>query len=337
MLLRAHLIVGASILFAVPALAREMTVALQDGPAIEDAVRQVYLHPFSDSAGVPLTSVEWSGGMDGLHGSAWDVVLIRTADLAAACDQGLLEKLDWTAIGGRDHYLPQAITDCGVGAYTRSLVLAWNPDKFPGTASWGDFWDVARIPGKRGLQQRARDTMEIALLADGVAPGDVYATLRGSDGVERAFRKLDQLKPYIVWWHDDSSPAKLITSGDVLMSSTPSELATQLHGGGRPLAIQWNASLYGITFWAILKASPHLADANRLLAYVADPARQAQLLSLAGLGGLAKGANDKLSPAQLALSPSAAANLANALRVDAGFWRDNGARLEAQFQAWVKK
>ena len=79
-------------------------------------------------------------------------------------------------------------------------VLAWDRGKFQGTPSWQDFWDIARVPGKRGLQRSPRGTLEIALLADGVAPGDVYRALRGDDGVQRAFRRLDQLLPYIVWW-----------------------------------------------------------------------------------------------------------------------------------------
>ena len=48
--------------------------------------------------------------------------------------------------------------------------------------------------------RRVRGNLEFALIADGVAPGDVYKVLATSEGVDRAFRKLDQLKPYIVWW-----------------------------------------------------------------------------------------------------------------------------------------
>ena len=59
---------------------------------------------------------------------------------------------------------------------------------------------MAKYPGKRGLRKGVQGNLEIALMADGVAPGDVYRTLRGSDGVARAFRKLDQLKPYLVFW-----------------------------------------------------------------------------------------------------------------------------------------
>ena len=101
-------------------------------------------------------------------------------ELATGCGEGLFEKLDWSAIGGKDHYLPQAVSDCGVGAAIANLVLAWDRDKFPATPTWADFWDVAKYPGKRGLRKGVRGNLEIALIADGVAPADVYKVLATS-------------------------------------------------------------------------------------------------------------------------------------------------------------
>ena len=92
-------------------------------------------------------------------------------ELTTGCSEGLFEKLDWSAIGGKDHYLPQAVSDCGVGSGLASLVLAWDRDKFPATPGWADFWDVAKYPGKRGLHRGVRGNLEFALFADGVVTG----------------------------------------------------------------------------------------------------------------------------------------------------------------------
>ena len=62
-------------------------------------------------------------------------------------------------------------------------------------ASWADFWDVKKFPGKRALRKGPKYTLEFALMADGVAPKDVYKVLAGKDGQDRAFKKLDELKP----------------------------------------------------------------------------------------------------------------------------------------------
>ena len=36
--------------------------------------------------------------------SGWDIVQVDADELAAGCADGLFEKLDWSAIGGKDHY-----------------------------------------------------------------------------------------------------------------------------------------------------------------------------------------------------------------------------------------
>jgi putative spermidine/putrescine transport system substrate-binding protein len=341
MRLRALLVMGVAIHVALPAYARDLTIALQASglqmSSIVDArLRQALFQPFTASTGTAIAQVPWSGELDALHpaGTAplkWDIVEITEATLRPACDQGLLEKLDWGAIGGRDHYLPAAVSDCGVGAYVHSVVLAWNPQKFPGQPSWADFWDVAKVPGKRGLARQARDNLEIALLADGVAPGDVYAVLRTNDGVDRAFRKLDQLRPYLVWWGGDTDPTRLLASGDVLMSSAPAERVSHAPSGGSgALAVQWGGGLYSIINWAIVKGTANLEDADRFLMFAGDPARQQNLLPL---GSVVKAAPEALSAEQRAISPTA--NLTNALHVDGGFWRDNGTKLEARFHDWL--
>ena len=62
-----------------------------------------------------------------------------------------------------------------VGVHTLSHVICYNKKKWPGEhhpKSWADFWDVKKFPGTRGLRRSAKYTLEIALLADGVAPGE---------------------------------------------------------------------------------------------------------------------------------------------------------------------
>ncbi len=134
-----------------------------------------------------------------------------------------------------------------MGAVVVNTVLAWDKDKLPVTPTWSDFWDVAKYPGKRGLRKGVRGNLEIALLADGVAPGDVYKTLATNDGVDRAFRKLDQLKPYIVWWSSGAEAAHILSSGDVLMTSAPSgQIVTAAEKEHRDFGVQFANSLYEV-------------------------------------------------------------------------------------------
>ncbi len=303
---------------------------------------QAFFAPFTAETDLPLTTLSWGGGLGILRSRVaggpydWDVVLVSADELLAGCAEGLFERLDWPALGGRDHYLPGTASDCGAGATVSSLVLAWDHDKFPATPAWSDFWDVARYPGKRGLRRGPRTNLEIALLADGVAPGDVYRTLRSDDGVDRAFRRLDQIKPYLVWWSPEATAVQFLGSGEVLMTSADSvAVALANQAPQRHFGLQWAGSLTGVRSWVVMKGSPFAAEAGRLLATMGDPARQAALFAAVPAGPTARGANELLHPDQQAISPSAPANLAAALPIDEQFWRDNGERLEQRFDAWL--
>jgi putative spermidine/putrescine transport system substrate-binding protein len=328
------LLVAMALLSACPvaAMARDLTVVAR-GKMMQDSVVQAIGSPFTGATGIPLQFDSWGGGLDTLRShlkapdNSWDLVAVDPEELAAGCSEGLFEKLDWSAIGGKDHYLAQGVSECGVGAALTTLVLAWDRDKFAATPSWADFWDVAKYPGKRGLRKGVRGNLEFALIADGVAPADVYKVLGSSDGVDRAFRKLDQLKPYIVWWQSGAEAAHILSSGDVLLTTAPSgRIVTADRVDHRNFGIQWTAGLYQVKSWAVVKGSPDLRQATQFLYFAGMPAVEARLFENAGIGGLAKGTNEGLSPEMQALSPTNPANLSVAVRIDTGFWHDNLAR-----------
>jgi putative spermidine/putrescine transport system substrate-binding protein len=323
------------------AAARDLTI-VERGATMAEATQRVFAAPFNAATGIAIAQPSWEGGENALTAAlkaastGWDLIQVDGDELLIGCAGGQFEKLDWSQIGGKEHYLPQAVSDCGVGFTVTNLTLAWDRDKFPGTPTWADFWDVAKFPAKRGLQRDVVGNLEIALMADGVAPTDVYKLLATNDGVDRAFRKLDQLKPYIVWWRTEAEAGKILGSGDVLMTSAPSDqIVRDMHATHRNFGIQWNDSLYDVLSLAVIKGSPNLRDATQFLYFAGTPAIEGRLVELFGLGGLAKGANDGLPPSLLAVSPTSPANLKSGLQIDAGFWHDNLAKLRPRFEAWL--
>jgi putative spermidine/putrescine transport system substrate-binding protein len=334
-------IVVALALVVTSALASPDLVIVTRDDAILHALQSAYVQPFTSITGLPVQQEAWDGGMDVLRTQAklpdnpWDLVLVDPDELATGCGEGLFEKLDWSAIGGKDHYMPQAVSDCGLGGLILTTALAWDKDKLPVAPSWSDFWDVAKYPGKRGLRKGVRGNLEIALMADGVAPGDVYKALSSSDGVDRAFRKLDQLKPYVVWWSTESEAARILASGDVLMTSAPSgQIAVMAEREHKNFGLQFTASLFEVHSWIIMKGSPSVRLAHQFLYFTGIPAVEARLLKHSGDAGLVKGLNEGLPPELVAISPSNSANLSAGLKVDVAFWRDNATKLRQRFDAW---
>jgi putative spermidine/putrescine transport system substrate-binding protein len=339
-LLAAVALLAAPLLASNPASANDLTIVTRD-ESLQHAMQSTYVQPFTAVTGIPVQQQIWEGGMDTLRtqtkaaDNTWDLVLVDADELSAGCGEGLFEKLDWSTIGGKDHYIPQAVSDCGLGAVITTTVLAWDKDKLPVAPSWSDFWDVAKYPGKRGLRKGVRGNLEFALMADGVAPADVYKTLSTSEGTDRAFRKLDQLKPYIVWWSAETDAARILASGDVLMTSAPSDqIATMASHEHKNFGLQFTASLSEVQSWAIIKGSPAVRMAQQFLYFIGMPAIELQLLKHSGDAGLAKGLNDGLPPDLAAVSPSSPANLAAGLKTDAAFWRDNLPKLRQRFDAW---
>ena len=308
---------------------------------------------------------------------AADVVLVDGSTLATGCTAQAFKRLDWNRLG-RARFLPGASSDCGAGAFMTATVLAWDREKLQGDPKppapapsaaggkpspnqdpkntgpdtklapdaaakapdpqWSDFWDVAKHPGRRGLQRQAEGNLEFALLADGVSPGDIYRTLRTGEGVDRAFRKLDQLKPYIMWWDQPGQPAQFLAGGKVLFTSAPaSSLSAMVSqpGHARP-GVQWAGSLNAVQSWAVPQ-SAHEEAALAALLIATDPAREVELARATGYGPSTTDAVALLPGDLRGASPAAAANLKLGLPLDEGFWRDNRKALEARFNDWVSK
>ena len=192
----------AAALAAAGASARDLTVVSWGG-AYQDAQREVYFKPFMAKTGIKMAEESWDGGVGTLRAKVqggnnnWDVVQVESEELLLGCEEGLYEKLDWAKLGGKDKYHARR----GQRLRRRRDRLQLRPrlrrrqDQGDAPKIWADFWNVQKYPGKRALRKGPKTTLEIALMADGVAPKDVYKTLGTDAGVERAFKKLDQLKP----------------------------------------------------------------------------------------------------------------------------------------------
>lgn len=323
------------------ASARDLNIVMRDG-GWETGLRDIFMQPFTAATAIPLNLERgWDGRIETMRAqlkaneAGWDLLLLTANALMVGCDEGLLEKLDWPAVGGKDHYLPQGVSDCGVGAFVAATVLSWDRDKFPATPGWTEFWDVAKVPGKRGLFRGPRGTLEFALLADGVAPADIYKQLRSAEGVDRAFRRLDQLRPYVVWWENEAQALQLLGSGEVLMTSAPfGQVAAANQLQGRNYGVQWAGGLARVQFWAIAKGSPFLRQAQQFLYFAGTSAIQARLPAY---GGLAKGVAELIGADAVGGLSSAPANLAAMLPADEAFWRENAEKLGQRFDAWLAR
>jgi putative spermidine/putrescine transport system substrate-binding protein len=188
------------------------------------------------------------------------------------------------------------------------------------------------------MRKGAKYTLEIALLADGVKPEDVYKVLGTPEGVERAFKKLDVLKPSIIWWTNVSQVPDMLASGELTMSViTPARLLAANKNDKRNFKLAWDGNLYSIDYWVILKASPNKEQAMQLVTFMTRPENQKQLPSLIPLGVTNKEAIAQADPQGLANTPSNPENIKNAVNINAAFWVENSDQLNQRYNAWAAK
>jgi putative spermidine/putrescine transport system substrate-binding protein len=326
------------------ALARDLTVVSWGGN-YQDAQKKIYFEPFSKLSGKPLLDESWDGGIGVLAAKVkagtpnWDAVQVEAEELAIGCADGMFEKLDPAKLGGKDKFLEGAVNECGVGAIVWTTGISYDGDRLKTPpASWADFWDVAKIPGKRALRKGPKYSLEFALLADGVSKADVYKVLRTPEGVERAFKKLDQLKPNIVWWESGAQPLALLASGEVAMTSAYNGRISGINKAEKKnFKFVWNGGIYALDSWVVLKGAENKDAAFDFIAFTSKPENQVKLPDYIAYGLPNKEAASKV-PAELQKDlPTAPDNLAQQAALDTEFWVDNVEALTTRFNAWLAK
>jgi putative spermidine/putrescine transport system substrate-binding protein len=328
-----------------PQKRRELTIVGWGGVS-QAAHRDAYWTSFAKETGVKVKEDVWNGGIGILRAKSkanradWDIVQVEVEELILGCEEGIFERLDWDVMGGRDRYLPVATNDCGVGADVWSELYGYDADRIKGQGpkDWADFFDLKKFPGKRGMRKSPKYVLEAALMADGVTPSDVYKQMSTEEGLARAFRKLDTIKPQIVWLQSVAQVPDLLATGEVAMSmATPGRLLLASRAEHRNFRSVWNQNIYAVDFWAIVRNSQHKADALKLMAYMKSADHEINLPRYMPAGLSNKEAIARIDPALIKETPSNPDNMKNALVLDADFWVENNDQLTQRFNAWASR
>jgi putative spermidine/putrescine transport system substrate-binding protein len=208
---------------------------------------------------------------------SWDVVGTGFADCERAAKNGLSEPLDYSKIDTTG-VPPEFIKPHYVGLWTYSYGVAYRTDKYGDKVpqGWADFWDVKKFPGRRSLWASGRYVLEAALMADGVEPNDIYKVLADPGGVDRAFRKLEEIKPHVaVWWTSQGQAMQLIRDGEVDMILLANGRAGALADDGAKVGFQFKQAMLDTEGFMILKGAPNRVLAHEMISYSLKPRPQA--------------------------------------------------------------
>lgn len=309
------------------------------GGAYQEAQSKAYMKPFAEMTKATVTEATYNGEYGILSNRAtspegvWDVVSVEAVPTARGARESLFLKIPDSIYSGL-RLTSGAAGEYAAGHLVFSTVLAYNQTTFPDTLtaprSWADFWDVSKYPGKRALRNSPRGTLEIALLAAGVRPENLYPL-----DTKLAFEQLDKLRPSLVFWEAGAQPPQLLSNGTVTMTSAYNGrvwFAKQKEGA----KIGWtlNQGLMETEFWVVPKnaSNPDLAFA--FIRFSLQAPEQAQFSNQIAYGPTNLDAVPNVSKDIMAALPNSPAALSLQIPVNFDWWASNQSTIEAEWEQW---
>lgn len=332
-------IAASAALFCVAEARAAQRITIRDGGgAVGGLLRKAFYDPFTKETGVEVVSVTSQHEpvaqiklMVETRNYDWDM-LIAPKGVVLSADDYLADLGPSVLNDANVKDIPanfKSAKQIGTSAY--ATILSYRTDRYPkGPESWADLFDLTKFSGRRALRKAPFDTIEIALLADGVKPADLYPC-----DLDRAFKKLQSVKNEIaVWWSAGAQASQLLRTGEVDIIPTWSSRAFAAITDGAPAKIMWNQALYTYEGAAILKGSPNSEACRELAKFCARPDRQALLAELLG-GPTNPGAFKYISAEKAPQLPTSPKLIQSMIQIDEEFWMKARAAAVERFNAWL--
>ncbi|MCZ4093090.1 ABC transporter substrate-binding protein [Sinorhizobium psoraleae] len=339
----------ASFIFTVTAQAQQELVIVTTGGTFEKALKENFFDPFEKDSGVKVRLVSGTSGdtwarvkaMSSSNSVEYDIISPNDIDLNEA-SAGYLHNF-----GKNCEQVPNVAKDgvdgtcmadgLGILRTVGAGTLVYDTQAFPngGPKSWADFWDVKRFPGPRTLPADSPEwTVPIALLADGVTADKLFPL-----DLDRAFRKLDQIKPHItVWWHSNDQSQQAFRSGEVVMGMIVSGRALALRKEGLKLEVVLNGAVRDVAPWAMLKDAPHKDAALAFLNFfMTRPEAHLAFVKAINYQTSNKDATSLIPEAERRNLPTAPENWSRTFSIDRDWYEQNREMLYDRWNAWMLK
>lgn len=323
--------------------ATKRIVVRDDGGIYTKAYDAVYYKPFFEKTGIQVVGVQANAeptaqikSMVDAGSYTWDMAKISQPAILLLTSGGkeYLERHGLEADPVIAKIPPQYMSLFGVGTNVYSTVLAYRTDAFKGRkapTSWADLWNVKDFPGRRSIRKYPFDTIEEALLADGVAAGSVYPA-----DFDRAFKSLNKIAKHVdVWWTTGAQVEQMLGSGEVDMVATWASRAQSAQANGVPVQIVWNQNIWGCDNWSILKGTPNAAACREFIKFASDAKRQAELTRYFPAGMTQPEAFNYVKPEIAKNCPTFPENMKSGVHIDAKFWQQNQSAALERFNRWI--
>jgi putative spermidine/putrescine transport system substrate-binding protein len=283
---------------AAEAAAKELVLVNFGGDAVA-AWGKAWGEPFTQDTGIKVTVIGGEpvpGALKAMVESGkitWDLTDGDMYYLPILSKQGIIQKYDYSKVD-KAKVRPEFVSEFGCANYLYSYVCGYDTAKTGGKTPNGfkDFLNFKDFPGKRSLYKWLAGSLEAVLLADGVAPAQLYPL-----DVKRAFGLIRAHKDQFVLWGGGAASQQLFRDGEIAMGIIWCTRATVLdrETKGR-LTWTWDQGIVAPGVPPVLVRNPGGPVVWDFVASMQKPERQIELLRLLGNGPANPAAGAMLTP-----------------------------------------
>lgn len=274
---------AATVLADSDAVAQQSITVSSWGGAFQKAQREAWFNLVEKELGITIKEDTTSGIADVRAQVAsgrptWDLSTQGAYTCGILEKEGKLEKLDPAIVN--DPGVPKDLkSEYWISQIVYSVAIGWRTkafgDKKP--TGWAAFWDTKNFPGQRSLRRHPIYNLEAALIADGVPADKLYPI-----DVDRAFKKLQEVKPHVlVWWNSGAQSVQVLQDGEVDMVSAwngrVQNAMKEKEGKGGPLNLTFDQQMLVSDCWLIPKGAPNKDLAMKAIAIMMRPEVQARM------------------------------------------------------------
>ncbi|WGF87250.1 polyamine ABC transporter substrate-binding protein [Marinivivus vitaminiproducens] len=328
---------------ALVATAHAQTLTVSSfGGAYQDAQRKAFFEPTAEALGVTIREETLTGLADvrlqvQSGNVTWDIADLGYSECAQGAREGLFEPLDYDVIDA-EGIDPQMVADDWIGIIYYSTVIAYDTQVFDAETApktWADFFDSETFEGLRSLRNEPEVQLELALLADGVPRDQLYPL-----DVDRAFAKLEEIKPDIgIWWTSGAQSAQILRDREVDMVAAWNGRITAIKNDGASAEFTFNDGILNADCLVIPKGAPNKELAMKAIAMFVSPEQQAVLPTLIDYGPINAKAFEQgvITSEQAAVLPSSPDNMKNQVIMNAEWWAENGPAIAERWTAFIQQ
>ena len=298
--------------------------------------RKAWFEPFEQSTGISVVDTfPFNLGkletMVKTQSVQWDLTDIPSVMVGEAIRRDLLEPIDYNVVDR--NLLPSVNYGSHYVVYTRySYNLLYSTRRYKGKPdSIADLWNMQQFPGPRSLRQLPVPLLEWALIADGVNVAELYPI-----DVDRALRKLDEIKHAIRWWSSGAESIQLVAQGEADIGASFNTRIMQARDEGVEMDISWNHGALAGLYMVVPKGAKNKHNAMRLINAMIGAEGQSRMALLNGSAPVNPRAFDYIDPDMATDFATHPTNASRMFAIDEqGYWAKNYLTVKEQFDEWL--